>query len=57
MGKRRMRKLYEASFKARVAWAALKGDKTLSELAESAAVHLDELLKFADNSDDINGSA
>src|SRR4029078_9230544 len=37
MGKRRMRKRYEAAFKARVALAALKGDKTLSELARSHA--------------------
>ena len=33
MGKKRMRKRYEASFKARVALAALKDDRTLSELA------------------------
>lgn len=31
MGKKRMRKRYEASFKARVASAALRDDKTLSE--------------------------
>ena len=39
MGKRRMRKRYEATFKARVALAALKGDKTLSELASEYGVH------------------
>jgi transposase-like protein len=39
MGKRRMRKRYEASFKARVALAALKDDRTLSELASEYGVH------------------
>ena len=39
MGKRRMRKRYEASFKARVALAAMRGDKTLSELAREFSVH------------------
>jgi len=39
MGKRRMRKRYEAAFKARVALAALKDDKTLSELASELGVH------------------
>ena len=39
MGKKRMRKRYEAPFKARVALAALKDDKTLSELASEYGVH------------------
>jgi transposase len=38
MGKKRMRRRYEASFKARVALAALKDDKTLSELASEFGV-------------------
>ena len=39
MRKQRMRKRYEASFKARVALAAMKGDQTLSELASEYSVH------------------
>jgi len=39
MGTKRMRKRYESSFKARVALAALKDDKTLSELASEFGVH------------------
>ena len=39
MGKRRMRKRYEASCKARVALAALKDDQTVSELASEHGVH------------------
>jgi transposase len=39
MSKKRMRKRYEAVFKARVSLAALKDDKTLSELASEFGVH------------------
>ena len=39
MGKRRRRKRYEATFKARVALAALRGDKTLSQIASQFDVH------------------
>jgi transposase len=39
MSKKRMRKQYEASFKARVALAAFKDDKTLNELASEFSVH------------------
>src|SRR5574340_725229 len=39
MGKRRTRKRYEASFKSRVALSAIRGDKTISELASQFGVH------------------
>ena len=39
MGKKRMRKRYEAPFKARVALAAVKGDRTLGQLASEHGVH------------------
>ena len=39
MGKKRMRKRYEAPYKAQVALAAVRGDKTLSELATVFSVH------------------
>ena len=39
MAKRRMRKRYDSAFKARVALAAVKGDKTISELASEYGVH------------------
>jgi transposase-like protein len=34
-----MRKRYDSAFKARVALAAVKGDKTISELASEYGVH------------------
>lgn len=39
MGKKRSRKRYEAAFKGRVALAAARGDKTLSELTSQFGVH------------------
>ena len=39
MVKRRSRKQYDATFKAKVALAAVRGDKTISELASQYALH------------------
>lgn len=39
MRKKRSRRRYEATFKARVALAAVRGDKTLSEVASQFGVH------------------
>ena len=39
MAKRRSRKRYDATFTAKVALAAVRGDKTISELASQHAVH------------------
>jgi transposase len=39
MAKRRIRKRYDTTFKAKVALAAVRGDKTTSELASQYAVH------------------
>ena len=36
---KRMRRNHGASFKVQVAWAAVKGEKTLAELAEQFRVH------------------
>ena len=43
----RQRKRYSAEFKAKVALAAARGQKTLSELAEQYAVHADRILCHA----------
>jgi len=39
MAKRRSRKRYDSTFKGKVALAAVRGDKTISELASQHAVH------------------
>jgi transposase-like protein len=39
MAKRRSRKRYDAAFKAKVALAAVRGDKTASELARQFGLH------------------
>ena len=39
MAKRRSRKRYDSTFKSKVALAAVRGDKTISELASQHAVH------------------
>jgi transposase len=47
------RRTYTADFKAQVAMAAIKGDKTLAEIALEFAVHPDQVnrwkLQFSDN--------
>lgn len=42
----RQRKRYSAEFKAKVALAAAKGQKTLSELAEQYGVHANQISKW-----------
>jgi|GEM_PF-2335241 len=42
-----MRKRYDASFKARVTLEAIRGDRTMAELAAAYGVHLTFLLLFA----------
>ena len=43
---RRPRRNHTASFKAKVALAALKGDKTLAELAEKFDVHASQITQW-----------
>ena len=39
MGKKRVRRRFDSAFKAKVALAAIRGDKTLSELASEHKIH------------------
>ena len=43
---RRTRRNYTAAFKAKVAMAALKGDKTLAELAQSFDMHANQIVQW-----------
>ena len=43
---RRKRRNHSSAFKAKVALAAVKGDKTLAELAEQYKGHLEKLAVF-----------
>jgi len=43
---KRTRRNHEASFKAQVALAAVKGDKTLAELAEQFSVHPTQITEW-----------
>ena len=43
---RRPRRNHSASFKAKVALAAIKGDKTLTELAEQFDVHANQITQW-----------
>ena len=43
---RRKRRNHSAAFKAKVAVAALKGDKTLAELAEQFEVHANQITQW-----------
>ena len=56
---RRKRKNHVSSFKARIALATLKGDKTLAELAEQFDVHLNQIThwkkQFVGNAENIFG--
>jgi transposase len=46
---RRTRRKHSGAFKAKVAMAAVKGDKTLSELAKSFDVHLNQITQWKDD--------
>ena len=43
---RRKRRNHSAAFKAKLALAALKGDKTLAELAEQFEVHVNQITQW-----------
>ena len=43
---RRSRRTHSAAFKAKVALAAVKGDKTLAELAQQYDVHANQITKW-----------
>jgi transposase len=43
---RRTRRNHTAAFKAKVAMAALKGDRTLSELAQAFDVHANQIVQW-----------
>ena len=43
---RRTRRNHTATFKAKVAMAALKGDKTLAELAQAFDVHANQIVQW-----------
>ena len=43
---RRPRRNHSAAFKAKVALAAIQGDKTLSQLAEDFEIHANEIIEW-----------
>ncbi|NBP36644.1 MAG: IS3 family transposase, partial [Betaproteobacteria bacterium] len=43
---RRPRQTFSAEFRAKVAIAALKGDKTLAELSEQFELHPNQIIQF-----------
>lgn len=56
---RRKRRNHSSAFKAKVALAAIKGDKTLAELAEQFDVHANQIQdwrrRLLDNADELFG--